>query len=227
MPWDVPVPGDMGGAGLSVHRPGVPSQLASGRLLWVWPSALLLLHLLTPFTPTQTSTSVRKVALSVGPARCASTPVAATSVWTRPVPPPTGRAPAPGKGQGQVSARLLWGQSPRASGSHPVRTPGQTVSHMHGHQGAGTLALHPAPPRQALAWSSGQRLEGERAHHKRAAAPPMHAQPEAHPRPARGHATTRTLPSRHSGPQALMKWHRDRRTLGSGTAAAGKVSWGG
>lgn len=48
--------------------------------------------------PTQTSTSVRRMASSVGPARCVSTPVAATSVWTRHVLPPTGRAPAPGKG---------------------------------------------------------------------------------------------------------------------------------
>lgn len=54
----------------------------------------LLTHL-----PAQTSTSVRRTASSAGPARCASTPVAATSVWTRRAPPPTGRAPAPGKGR--------------------------------------------------------------------------------------------------------------------------------
>ena len=51
-----------------------------------------------PTSPTQTSTSVRRMALSVGPARCALTPAAATSVWTRHVRPPTVKAPAQGKG---------------------------------------------------------------------------------------------------------------------------------
>lgn len=37
------------------------------------------------------------MASSVGLARCASTPEAVTSVWTHPVRPPTGRAPALGK----------------------------------------------------------------------------------------------------------------------------------
>ena len=63
----------------------------------------LLCPMSSPCSPhppaAQTSTSVRRTASSAGPARCASTPVAATSVWTRRAPPPTGRAPAPGKGQ--------------------------------------------------------------------------------------------------------------------------------
>ena len=104
----------------------------------------LLTHL-----PAQTSTSVRRTASSAGPARCASTPVAATSVWTRRALPPTGRAPAPGKGQagwgwgvvgggwsarswavghsGSWRARLLLLQEGLVSGQrvNPARIPGR------------------------------------------------------------------------------------------------------
>lgn len=55
------------------------------RLPWLLLGPLpALLHLFTPhlftYFPAQTSTSVRRTASSVGPARCASTPAAATSV---------------------------------------------------------------------------------------------------------------------------------------------------
>lgn len=77
-------------------RPSPPHLLAPA--LGSFPFTPCLHPALLTRLPAQTSTSVRRTASSVGPARCASTPGAATSVWTRHVPPPTGRAPAPGKG---------------------------------------------------------------------------------------------------------------------------------
>lgn len=82
---------------------GLSLPLSPPCLPWGLPSALPFAPSSHPsprphHLPAQTSTSARRTASSVGPARCALTPVAATSVWTRRVPPPTGRAPAQGKG---------------------------------------------------------------------------------------------------------------------------------
>lgn len=70
----------------------------------------------------QTSTSASRTGSSAGPASCASTPAAATSVWTRPVPPPTARAPAPGKRAGG------WGATSReASEATRSEAPGRAA----------------------------------------------------------------------------------------------------
>lgn len=70
----------------------------------------------------------------MGPARCASTPEAATSVWTRHVLPPTGRAPAQGKGSvglsvgwGTLSARGCSCEALLGQGLNPIRTPEQDL----------------------------------------------------------------------------------------------------
>lgn len=89
--------------------PAMPSLVPASSL-----SPLLDLFTLSssPTSPSQISTSVRRMASSVGLARCASIPVAATSVWTRHVLPPTGRAPAQGEAEragAGVGVNWKWG----------------------------------------------------------------------------------------------------------------------
>lgn len=100
-PWEME-----GCRGGSVLGPQSKCWSLTLRLPLVSLSCVLSSHL-PPHPTAQTSTSVRKTASSVGLARCASTLEGASSVWTHPVPPPTGRAPALGK-EGPVWQRYKW-----------------------------------------------------------------------------------------------------------------------